>query len=327
MGVALPKLPFGRYITSKQLVSGNDMNGLFDLLTSYSTITTTGNGATLANAIPVNFANIKLVVNTAGDAIILPPANPGVHISIDNTSANAAIVWPFQSNPNNSNTADNIDGLTSSTHFSNSTLIYDCTVTGIWNRAVTVGSVNPSTEITQFGSGTATFLEEGNVYRNVIGAGSNPGGTGSDYVLAAYSLPANSLDGLAGTNRGLNIMALGSFGANGDNKTIKLIWGCTTAVVGSAVTGGTTVATTGVVTTNGGGWSIQADVYKYGAAGSNTQIGLHQQSQVGSAVTALQAPTLLTSAENAAILIAVTGNAGTVVGDIVYNFSAINALN
>ena len=108
---------------------------------------------------------------------------------------------------------------------------------------------------------------------------------------------------------------------------MKIIFNATTAVVGSTVTGGTTVADTGTVTTNGGGWSVQANVFKYGAAGSNTQIGLHQQCQVGAAVSALLAPQLITATESGSILIAITGNATTTASDIVFNFAEINAMN
>jgi len=33
------------------------------------------------------------------------------------------------------------------------------------------------------------------------------------------------------------------------------------------------------VATNGAGWSVQANVFKHGAAGSNTQIGLQRRSR------------------------------------------------
>jgi hypothetical protein len=189
--------------------------------------------------------------------------------------------------------------------------------------------VEPGSMITQLGSGAATFPEEGNISRTAlaVGAGVSPGSIGNDNVLLAYSLPANSFDGVAGTNRGLNIAVSGSFGATGNNKDIKIWWGCTTAVVGSAVTGGVAIADTGVVTTNGGGWALMANVFKYGAANSNTQLGVHTQAQVGNAVAALLAPQNLTAVENAPILIAITGNANTAASDIVLNWVDINAMN
>jgi hypothetical protein len=194
-----------------------------------------------------------------------------------------------------------------------------------WALAVVPGTgIEPSSNLEQFGAGTATVLAEGNINRQISGTGVQPGGTAVDSVLAVFSIPANSFD-ISG--RGIGLTAQGSFGATANNKRVKLIFNATTAVVGSAVTGGTTVADTGTVATNGGGWSLQANVFKYGAGGSNTQLGLHQQAQIGNAVAALLAPSLITATESGAILVAVTGNATTVVSDIAFNFFEANAMN
>lgn len=176
-----------------------------------------------------------------------------------------------------------------------------------------------------FGQSLGTFLSEGNLNRQISSAGVNPGATGADNVLAVYPLLANSFDQ---AGRGISIIAQGSFAGNTNTKRVKIIVNPASAVVGSTVgSGGTTIADTAAVTTNGGGWALEAEVFKYGAAGSNTQIGLHQQAQVGGAVAALLAPSLITAAENGAILIAVTGNATTAVTDIVFNFLEVNAMN
>jgi hypothetical protein len=194
-----------------------------------------------------------------------------------------------------------------------------------WALAVVPGTgVEPSSNLEQFGAGAATILAEGNVNRQISSAGIQPGATGADNVLAVFSIPANSFD-ISG--RGVGITAQGSFGATANNKRIKLIFNATTAVVGATVTGGTTVADTGTIATNGGGWSLQANVFKYGVNGSNTQIGLHQQAQIGNAVAALLAPSLTTATESGAILVAVTGNATTAASDIVFNFLEVNAMN
>ena len=176
----------------------------------------------------------------------------------------------------------------------------------------------------QFGSGTGVLLPEGNINRQVSGTGISPGATGADNVLATYTMPANSFDV---SGRGITMTASGSFAATSNNKTLKLYYACTSATVGSTVSGGTVIATTGVVTTSGGGWSIGANVFKYGSTGSNTQLGIHTQSQVGGAVTALQAPTSLTATESGVIILAVTGNAATATSDIVFNWLEINAMN
>ena len=184
-----------------------------------------------------------------------------------------------------------------------------------------------------FGNGAAQFDpnnvtnvigDDGNLYVTTVSAGRSPGSTGNDNVLAAFSIPAGCFD-IA--NRGINIMACGSIVNNANNKRVKIIAGATTAVVGSAVTGGTLIADTGTVTTVGGGFCIAANIFKYGAAGSNTQIAIHEASQIGSAIQALLSPSLLTLSEAAAILIAITGNAGTTASDIVFNFAQAFAMN
>ena len=180
-----------------------------------------------------------------------------------------------------------------------------------------------SSASSQFGSGTGTFLEEGNLIRQTGAV--NPGATGADNVLAVYSLPANSLD-IAG--RCLNIFAQGNVANNTNSKRVKIYVGCTTAVVGSTVTGGTVVADTGAYTTTGAaGWIVEANVVKYGANGSNTQYGLHASAQVGATVGSLLVSSALTMTESGAILIAVTGNAATTATDITLNFFEVNAMN
>lgn len=187
------------------------------------------------------------------------------------------------------------------------------------------GGANPSTEQTFFGGGAGTFPEEGNLNRQVSAAGVSPAATGADKVIAVYSLPAGSFDQAL---RGLTITAAGSFASNGNTKDVKIIFNPTAAVVGSTVgSGGTTIADTAAVTTNGGGWELTASVFKYGALGSNTQLGIHNQAQVGGAVAALLAPTAITATESGAILIAVTANCTTTATDVVFNWLEVNAMN
>jgi hypothetical protein len=177
----------------------------------------------------------------------------------------------------------------------------------------------------QFGNGGANFGAEGNLNLQLFASGQIPGATGADNVLAVYSLPANSFDH---ANRAIQITAAGSFGATGNNKRVKIIFNPASAVVGSTVgTGGTTIADTGTVASNALAWQLQATVAKYGANGSNTQLSLHNQAQIGNAVEALVTPTPITATENAPILVAVTGNATTAVSDILLNFLEINATN
>lgn len=178
-----------------------------------------------------------------------------------------------------------------------------------------------------FGSSTgagSTFAAAGNLATQVSIAGVQPASLAADVVLAAFTIPANAFDQ---ANRALQIQAEGSFGATANNKRVKIVFNATTAVVGQAVTGGTTVADTGVVATNGGGWALSAEIVKAGAANSNTQLAVHQQAQVGAAVSTLLAPQAVAAVENAPILVAITGNATTALSDILFNFLQAFAQN
>lgn len=181
----------------------------------------------------------------------------------------------------------------------------------------------------QFGNGTANFDDSGNINVQTGNPLTNPATITNDNVLAIYSLPANSLS-VAGN--GLEITTCGNLGNDSQAKRVKLIWNATAAVVGSAVGTNSTsflLGDTGA-TTNGGataGWSIQSQVYKYGATGSNTQIGQEIGTVVGTIHGGMGIASALTTNESLPILIAVTGNATSSVGDIsLYNIN-IQAFN
>lgn len=181
-------------------------------------------------------------------------------------------------------------------------------------------NLNP---IGQFGNSTAFMAFEGNIYRNIVGTAVNPNATGSDYVIGVYNLPASAL---YQAGQGLNIAALGSFGSNATAKVVKIIVGATSPTVGSVVSGGTTIAS-GSFTVTSAGWCIEANIFKYGAAGSNTQLAVHMAAQAGSTVATLVSPSTLTLTESAIIPIAITGNATTAVADIGLYFFEVNAMN
>ena len=170
----------------------------------------------------------------------------------------------------------------------------------------------PSSINTQFGSGSAAFGEEGNIYK-LFTAGTSPASTGGDIVVATFTIPANSFD-IAG--RSLSIFASGNFANNTNVKTAKIIVGATTAVVGSAVSGGTTVATTGAYSTTGAaGWSLSVNVNKYGAAGSNTQNYQEMGVVIGATHGGMGVAGTLTLNEAAPITIAITLNSATTASD------------
>ncbi len=189
------------------------------------------------------------------------------------------------------------------------------------------GGTNPNSEITQFGLSSALMSAEGNINRQISSAGVSPGGLAADNVVAVYALPAGSFDVLG---RGISITAQGSIVSSANAKRTKIIFNPTTAVVGSTVgASGVTVADSGVIpTSQAGGWVLMANVFKYGAAGSNTQIGLHQLAQVpGAAQVPPVAPSLIAAVESGPILIAVVANVAVTATDIVFNFLEVNAMN
>ncbi len=175
-----------------------------------------------------------------------------------------------------------------------------------------------------FGGGTGTIKESGNLSSQVGNPLSNPASITNDNVLAVYSLPASSLNA---SGVGIEVTASGNFAADSQAKRVKLIWNPTAAVVGSAVATNSTSFLLGDTgsTTNAGalaGWVLQAEVYKYGVAGSNTQIGQFLDGSIAATNLGVGVASALTNNESGAILLAVTGNATTSVGDIsLYNMN------
>jgi hypothetical protein len=202
--------------------------------------------------------------------------------------------------------------------------------TPTYNFQSTSGNPNDLGADAMFGSGQAVIGGEGNIFLTA-GTGINPTATGSEAVLAVCTLPASSFD-LAG--RGVTIYTLGSLTASGTGTAQRVrLWYNT----GSAATAGTLLSTgsagatiiadTGAVSNSVGAWSLAALVFKYGATGSNTQLGVHQQGQVGGTALALTTPTLLTATESSAINIAATCIGSGVVGNVVLNFMEVTASN
>jgi hypothetical protein len=175
------------------------------------------------------------------------------------------------------------------------------------------------------GGTTQNLATDGNLNVQTSAAGISPGATGADNVLAVFSIPANAF---SAAGKMVSITANGSFAANGNTKTVKIIFNPATAVVGSTVgSGGTTIASTGAVATNNAGWQLSASVTKYGIANSNTQLGVNLQNQAGATAVAILAPADITAVENAAILVAVTGDAATTATDILLNLLQVRFAN
>lgn len=183
----------------------------------------------------------------------------------------------------------------------------------------------PSSVLGNFGSSTQLFQEEGNISRQVAAAAplGNAADT-TDDVLFAFTIPASSFD-VAG--RGVCLSAQGKLATNGNSKRVKIFFGCTTATVGSAVVGGTAVADSGASTGSNVGWQLTANLFKYGAANSNTQYS-QATSVVGATHGGLNLPVLTTATENAAIIVAVTGSsAASAASDVLGYWFEVNAMN
>jgi hypothetical protein len=186
----------------------------------------------------------------------------------------------------------------------------------------------PGNISTFFGGGTGTFLREGNLTRFVGNPlGSNTANT-TDNVLASYILPASSFD-VAG--RGLCITAQGSTGPTTNNKRVKLWFNAT--ISAGVVTGGSVIADTGpwvngTIPNNNVGWQLMTNVFKYGAAGSNTQYA--QGTMIlGGVHGGTGAPVFMTAVESAAIVIALSGSSYTTgtANDVVATWFEVNAMN
>lgn len=181
----------------------------------------------------------------------------------------------------------------------------------------------PSTGSRSAGGVAPALYREAYVAANAV----NPASTAADIVLAVYSIPAGFFNvkaqaigpagsPIAAAGPGLEILIAGLFAATANNKTIKIIFNPSAAIVGSAVVGGTTIASSGVVAINALGFNIQAKVIKVGLPNSNTQIAFQTDNVVGATQVSPPVPVYPTAVENAAILLAITGNAATATTDI-----------
>jgi len=166
--------------------------------------------------------------------------------------------------------------------------------------------------------GLSNVKASGNLWMQTPAGGKAPAAASGNYIVAVATIPANAFDV---ANRNVTISANGNFAANGNNKAISIVVNPTAPAIGSVVSGGTTIAASGTVTTNGSAWALAADIIKTGATGSNTQTALHQSSVCGAVTEVLTACQSLTLPENAAITVAIVINNTTTAGDTtLWNF-------
>lgn len=192
----------------------------------------------------------------------------------------------------------------------------------------------PGTALNQFGSGTGTFFPKGLISKYTSNTGLSPAGTGGDYVISAYTIPASSLDGI--TNRGVKVEVWGKFANNGNTKQVKISFNAGAAVVGSLIT----LAPSGIVAFDTGSFSTSAAtgfygsalLMKYNAAESNNQMcvsggGWTNIATLGGGTVATASPQGVSGNESGGILVAVTANAGSTATDIIVNQILITAIN
>jgi hypothetical protein len=220
------------------------------------------------------------------------------------------------------------------------------TGTAVWylSGLVPGTGVVPSSLQTQFGAAAmanpqtafAQFTASGILYKNVANPIAANAADTTDDILDGFVLPASSFDV---AKRGLQLTFSGKFGATGNNKKVR-VWlnpnmsGQT--VTAGVISGGTvTGAGSGVLlydstaqTGNAVGWSILAQLFKYGSGGSNTQYA-QVEPIFGTAHGGVTLPSFLTLTESSAINIVVTGSSSTTgaANDVVLNFSQAQALN
>ena len=201
--------------------------------------------------------------------------------------------------------------------------------------------VEPANMLTQFGGSAfgstfGAFTEEGNLYRNVGNPIAGNGADTTDDIIGGIVLPGGAFD-VAG--RGLCITAQGKLGATGNNKRFRLWINPTMSgqtVTAGVISGGTVTGAgswvlavdSGTQTGNAVGWSVLANFFKYGAAGSNTQY-VQGSPITGASHGGISAPAFTTLTESAAINIVVTGASQTTgaANDVVLNFLEVNAMN
>ena len=155
------------------------------------------------------------------------------------------------------------------------------------------------------GQGGSTVNPEGVLSVNITSNGN--GADTTEDILMSYSLPAKTL---SATKKGLKIRVWGTTAANTDNKTIKLYFG-------------SAVFTTPTAATNNKNWELDLEVYK---SGTNTQVVFGKGIVDLTSVTPLV--TTGTETDTAAIMIKVTGTAGTAnANDIVAKGLIVEMLN
>jgi len=129
--MALPVLPFKlRFTSSRQLIPGDRVNAITDMLTSFAGAIIALAGGGFAGAPTINAAfNEITVAATGGDSVALPSAQVGLAITITNSGAQSVNVFPQPTDIINAGAAGAAIALAAA-----ATADYVCTKTGVWKR-------------------------------------------------------------------------------------------------------------------------------------------------------------------------------------------------
>src|SRR5208283_1030697 len=169
----------------------------------------------------------------------------------------------------------------------------------------------PSDTATQVGTSQSAIKEAGNLYVTTA-AKLSPGTSNGAYVVAFFPIPAKAFDV---ANRLLAINANGGTNSVANVMTVTLVVTATLPVIGSVAPSGTTIASCVLAQSAAAGWSVAATIAKYGIAGSNTQMAVHNAAITAGTVTALTAPTALTLTEASTNYVVLAINNATAIGD------------
>jgi len=133
---------FRSFIPGYRLIDGNDLLTLVNDIYSYQSGITALAGGGLSGA-PIMINNYSQIdtVATTNDSIALPPATPGLEVTVCNNGANTMAVFGSY-NPGNSATDTVLAagstgaGAASVTQASGKVAIYSCFKAGIWKQLI-----------------------------------------------------------------------------------------------------------------------------------------------------------------------------------------------
>lgn len=182
----LPKLPFNNLPPTKQLISGEYINGINGLLISSAINLVATPAGTSSNSLVLNAAfNEVTIVAADGDSVALPKARAGLRIFVNNAGANDLKIW--------ANAADNIEGNVSSTIASGSDPVsFICAKDGFWYRLIsagTLGFVTPQ----DFGAVGDGVTDDTAALQRAFNRGGVIRGSGQYYVTNTLNLISNTV--------------------------------------------------------------------------------------------------------------------------------------